>query len=346
MISTDFNLLKPFIGEFEAVADDIVDQWVERQRVIDILAKHNLSPLFFRNHFGVKIYTYFIRVIKGDVTAGNCPIVHVMLHFFEDKMIKLHDIYTICSELKNVVVLYFIKNMHGKVDDAVFWQIVDLLDANFAGVIEEFMNERCEVIYQCTDKPCHIKKVPPREIETTNQQVICSTRLKDIRFSKQDRYDSNSLFEMLDVTVIDKIEQFIEELDELLLILYDIDEADAKEAYSLMSDVVRVLNNFYRLVNTFIAFPVMVSTFENLSSFLESLTIDTYEQNEQKTMLVLNLTGLVKDLEQWIDIVFIKKVADDVHYLDASFANNVIEIESIFCHKEIITDEKDDLEFF
>ena len=74
--------------------------------------------------------------------------------------------------------------------------------------------------------------------------------------------------------------------------------------------------------------------------------MEAYEHSEQKRLLILNLIGLVKDLEQWITIVFIQKIADDVHYLDASFANNVVEIESIFTKRELVSNEEDDLEFF
>jgi len=342
VICNDFIRLTPFANELEGATEKICTQWIQRQRVIQTLAAHRLSPNFFKKHFGERIYGAFITIVRGNGKAGNCPIILILLHFCEDKHIKLHELYLLCSELKNVVLFYFIKNMQGKVEDTVFWDLVDLLDVNFSGVIEEFMNSHCEVIYGCANKGCTIaaNKLSPKT------STVADHRLQDIRYSKQERYGSASLFEMLDETISDKIEQFAEELDELLLILYDIEEANSERSCLLMDDVTKILSKFYTLVDTFVAFPVMVNTFKNLSLFLEGLNQEEYEQSEQKRLLILNLIGLVKDLEQWITFVFIQKIADDVHYLDASFANNVVEIESIFTKRELVTDEDDDLEFF
>jgi len=342
MIKKEFSALKPFADELESASGEICKQWIRRQRVVQTLAAHRLSSNFFKKHFSERIYTAFINIVKGNANPANCPIILILLHFCEDKHIKLHELYVLCSELKNAILFYFIKNMQGKVEDTVFWDLVDLLDANFSGVIEEFMNNHCEVIYGCANKGCTIatNKLSPKA------STVADHRLQDIRYSKEERYSSDTLYEMLDNTVIDKIEQFIEDLDELLIVFYDIEEANAEQSFVLMRECVRILSKFYTLVDTFSVFPVIARTFKNLSLFLEGLNQEAYEQKEQKELLILNLIGLVKDLEQWITFVFIQKIADDVHYLDASFANNVVEIESIFTKRELVTDEDDDLEFF
>jgi hypothetical protein len=342
MIHDDFTLLKPFANELENATEEICKQWIQRQRVVQTLAAHRLSPNFFKKHFGHRVYGIFIDVMRGGTRAGNCPIIIILLHFCDDKHIKLHELYILCSELKNVVLFYFTKNMQGKVDDAVFWHLADLLDVNFSGVIEEFMEHHCEVIYGCENKFCN-NETPK---QAPKQAAIADHRLKDIRYSKEERYGSDILFEMLDSTVIDKIELFTEDLDELLIIFYDIEEANKEKSFILMKECVRILSKFYVLVDAFAVFPIIVSTFKNLSLFLKELSVEAYEHSEQKRLLILNLIGLIKDLEQWITIVFIQKIADDVHYLDASFANNVVEIESIFTKRELVSNEEDDLEFF
>ena len=62
-------------------------------------------------------------------------------------------------------------------------------------------------------------------------------------------------------------------------------------------------------------------------------------------MFVEILIGLGKDLELWIKEIFIKRDAQDIHYFDASFANNCLELEIIF-HKNELEESADDLEFF
>jgi len=348
MIDNDFSALKPFTQELQSIREEVADMWIARDRV----AKTLMSPRFFRDHFGIKIYDYFIDVIQEKSESGNCPVVHVMLHFFEEKEIKLHDVYSICSELKNIVLFHFAKKMHGKVDDVVFWKLADLLDINFSGVIEEYMQDNCEVIYGCKrgckEEEEKTTSVIPQTVEEikAEKNIQTNQRFEDIRYSKQERYNSDSLFEMFDETVIDKIDMFMDDLNEMLITLYDIEESNSENSVVLMQEVAATLNEFYTLVDTLIAFPIIVSTFKNLSIFLSEITPEMYEKQEQKKLLIMYLIGLANDLEKWIDIVFIQRLADDVNYLDASFANNVVEIEAIFNEKEIETDDEDELEFF
>jgi len=61
-------------------------------------------------------------------------------------------------------------------------------------------------------------------------------------------------------------------------------------------------------------------------------------------MLVTMLIGIVKDLEQWIQVIFVERSTEDIHYLDASFSSNILEVENLFVETD--NSEDDDLEFF
>ena len=351
MIENDFSVLKPFTQELESIREEVADMWIARDRVTKVLHSYQISPKIFRDHFGVKIYDAFIDVIKEKCESRNCLVVHVMLRFFEGKQIKLHSVYEICSELKNIILFHFAKKMNDKVDDLVFWKLADLVDVNFSGVIEEYMQNNCEIIYGCNRGCEEVKKITsiiPQRVEEikAEKNIEKNHRFEDIRYSKQERYNSDSLFEILDDMAVDKIEMFMDDLNEMLLTLYDLEESNSEKSVILMQEVSATLNEFYALVDTFVVFPVMVRTFQNLSLFLSQITSEMYDKNEQKELLIMHLIGLVNDLEKWIDIIFIQRLADDVHYLDASFANNVLEIEAIFEDKEIVIDDEDDLEFF
>lgn len=333
MIPVATDLLKPIVDDYDKVTKELSSKWIERKRVSETLKRYNISGNFFKKYFGRKIYEYFIGVIREEKEAGNCPYIHIFLRFCSDKNIQLHEIYMICSELKNVVVHHYIQNIYHAGNTDAYWQIVDLWDANFSGVIEEFITSD----YTVTET-----------IEETGTEatILSSERLADIRFNDHQHYDSNYLFEMLSVDTVDKIEQFVENLDEMLLTLYELEEALPEESLQLMKKIVVVINDFHELVDTFVVFPVVVRTFNNLSKFLSQIKRDAYQKQDRKEVLVAHLIGLFKDLEQWINIVFIQKAAKDVHYLDASFANNVAEIESIFNEKTIVTQDDDSLEFF
>ena len=82
-----------------------------------------------------------------------------------------------------------------------------------------------------------------------------------------------------------------------------------------------------------------------LTSFLNSLSIEHFEDIAQKKLLIEVLLGLGKDLELWIKAIFIDQNTDNIHYFDASFANNSIEIDALF-HKDEFEEDDDDLEFF
>lgn len=62
-------------------------------------------------------------------------------------------------------------------------------------------------------------------------------------------------------------------------------------------------------------------------------------------MIISMFRGVGVDLESWISTIFIHHSTEDIHYFDASFANNCFEIESLLQQKEIESSD-DDLEFF
>jgi len=350
MIDNDFSALKPFIQELESIREEVADMWIARDKVTALLHFYKLKPQNFRDYFGIKVYDFLIQTINKESLPQDCPVIHVLLQIYKRKQIKLHHVYEICSELKNIILFHFVKRMNDTVDDLIFWKLADLIDKNFSSFIQEYVQEDVyEVMHDC--KKEYKEKITPAIPQTakeskTESNVAANHRFQDIRYSKQERYSSDSLFEMLDETVIDKIEIFLDNLNDMVLTLYDIEESNSEKSVILMQEVSATLNEFYILADSFVAFPVMVSTFKYLSLFLLEITSKMYDKKEQKQLLIMHLIGLTNDLEKWIDIVFIQKLANDVHYLDASFADNVVEIEAIFHKKEIETDDEDDLEFF
>lgn len=349
MIDDSFKtMIDPLIPELENARMEILNQWTKRPKVIETLRAHKIGITFFRNHFGDRIYSRFMKIIKGEEEAGDCLVIRILLHFSHDKFIPIHDIFSICSEFKNTFSVYYMKHFYGNVEDEIYWQIISLLDLNFAGVLTTYVDQNCD--HKIETAPIVEKvEVQTKVVSGTpvvqKESTIDENRLRDIRYSKQERYDAQTLFEMVDTTIIDKIEQFIEDLDELLMVWYDIEEMSAKPAKERMQDGIAIIRGFYSLVDTLIIFPVIVSSFKNLATFLDELDIEFYEDIEHKHLLVEGLIGLIKDLEQWINVIFVQKMADDVHYLDASFANNVLEIEAS-CKRQQIVLEEDDLEFF
>jgi hypothetical protein len=176
---------------------------------------------------------------------------------------------------------------------------------------------------------------------------ISDEKLKHIRFNQPNKINATDFLKTLDVTIIDKIELFQEDLDDYTMALYDIEEDEPDIALERLQKVIEILNEFSYIVGNMIVFPVIEETFKGLSEFLNSLDAQSMQDKDQKKLLVETLLGIGKDLELWIKTIFIEANTDDVHYFDASFANNTIEIEALF-HKNglEIADDESELEFF
>lgn len=180
-------------------------------------------------------------------------------------------------------------------------------------------------------------KIEKRRIE--------DNKLKNIRFNQSHKLTADEFMQSLDSTIVDKVEEFEEELDDYAMILYDIEKLDTTSSLEKILDINKILIKFSNTVENITAFPIIAETFSELTNFLSSLESESFEDREQKKLLVEVLLGLGKDLELWIKAIFIDRSTDDIHYFDASFANNCIEIEALFRKDEFESDDGD-LEFF
>lgn len=344
------------IEKFERDYLEIIEAWVANEKVVSALQKHHIKPGFFKKHFAMKFFFTYLQMFKGKTEAGICPIIYALIHFSIHKFISLSELFTIFTEFKNVLVHYAVytkmstQNREENFENLTqlhqdFWALVNIMDLNFNSIIENYLNSN----YQIPESHVSEYQVSHQSAIETNFESLnlgLSERMKEIRYSKEERYDSQTLFEMVDESIGDKIEQFVGDLDEALVYLYDIQEKNLLDSKAMMQNIVMIFDRFYKLVDMFVVFPVITSTFKNLAIFLEELENDFYTDSAKKDMLIHHLIGIVLDLEKWIDIVFIKRIADDVHYFDASFANNVLEIESINNPQMIVSKTEEDLEFF
>lgn len=166
-----------------------------------------------------------------------------------------------------------------------------------------------------------------------------------IRFNYGSKISASEFMDELDDTVIDKVEEFLNNLDAYFAILDDMYEADAQTARTLINSIVETFTLFSYTVDTLATFPVIVKAFDDLANFLQTLAPQQLQNTEKKEQLIEILRGLGRDLEEWIINIFEKQNVSDIHYLDASFADNVLEFESLF-HETAIELDDDDLEFF
>jgi len=187
--------------------------------------------------------------------------------------------------------------------------------------------------------------IKPQKSNATQQ--IESLREKDIRFTQLEKISAVDFMASLDNTIVDKMELLFEHLDNFITTLYDFETFDAQNAYNLLPAIREQINEVYIIIDSLSVFSVTARAFNALSELLNKITLEDLLDADTKNMFSTMLIAIVNDLEQWIKVIFVKQSTQDIHYFDASFSSNILEIESIFVSKdEEDEDFDDDLEFF
>jgi DNA-binding response OmpR family regulator len=147
--------------------------------------------------------------------------------------------------------------------------------------------------------------------------------------------------ETLDDTIIDKVENFDNILNELSESIYEFENSSSRN----LGNVVSKLNSFLLTIESLGVFAILSRSFVELIATLENITADVLNDSNKSPILVSALLNIEQDLNNWVQSVFIDKSALNIHYFDASFANTCLEIESLLNGVEFDV-EDDGLEFF
>jgi CheY-like chemotaxis protein len=221
------------------------------------------------------------------------------------------------------------------------YEIIDVM----SNIIDDIVD--LKMMYKHHDSYIEILEdmINPQTLNQSQNEKIDKSVMSNIRFNQAHKISAKDFIKQVDVSVLDKMDNFLEDLDRFAIIVYDIDELEYQDGYKKIVDLIDILDIFEHILENIILFPIISDTFKKLINFLNSLEPQDIKDQNKKTFLVESLLGLEKDLRIWINTIFIEKDTQDIHYFDASFANNALEIESIFYENKIVTDE-DDLEFF
>ena len=192
--------------------------------------------------------------------------------------------------------------------------------------------DKSEITHQQTN--AHIEKIQ-----------ISSSVKKNIRYTSDAIISAAELLQDLDDSIIDKMEEFDEILEELVSSLDKFNETKDISTMSYFQDSISHIHILSDLIHTIGLFPIISNSLDNLINFLSNITYDNIFNDNKDRVLFQMILGLEDDLSKWSKMIFIQRDAPNVHYLDASIANNVLEIEAIFKNNDLESDE-DDLEFF
>jgi len=201
--------------------------------------------------------------------------------------------------------------------------------------------------YQLFEPILTLQKESKKDIEPKKSaKKVDKSRKKDIRFTQTDKISAVEFMNILDDSIIDKVENLEMELDSLLELIYRLEESSSATSIDIVQSNIRpIIDDIDILVSSMGYFAVTARAFGTLNDFLATLTIEEFENQEGKSLFITMLLAVINDLEKWLKVIFIEHTTDDIHYLDASFSSNILEIEQIFyvCNED---EDEDDLEFF
>ena len=184
------------------------------------------------------------------------------------------------------------------------------------------------------------------EVETQIQKIKISDDVKkNIRYTHDTVVSAQELCEDLDDSIFDKIDEFNAIIEDWIILVDKFSLTKDESSMNYLNDLIEKISLLSEIVLNIGLFPIISNSLINLINFLREITYDDIFTHERDKFLVEMFLGLEDDLGKWVTLVFIERNAPNVHYLDASIANNVLEIEAIFKNQTLENDE-DDLEFF
>ncbi len=116
--------------------EKIVDIWLSATDVQKILKKHDVNIKMFSTTYAHPVLNYFIGVIQGSNTIGNCPVISKLLEYLKDKEISSAELFIICINFRKSMINLLFQN--NRMSEEMYENISYIFDANFRGVLEAF----------------------------------------------------------------------------------------------------------------------------------------------------------------------------------------------------------------
>ncbi|MDD2906708.1 MAG: response regulator [Sulfurimonas sp.] len=150
----------------------------------------------------------------------------------------------------------------------------------------------------------------------------------------------------LDIIGHERIEIFRDDISNYESALCTVDHKNIPALRLVLHDVLDGVRELVRAINVMGVFPIAASAATNLISFVENLENSQLQDDDKRELFIDILVSMLADFDKWIDLVFISKSTQNIHYFDASFANTCLELEMIFSTNAGAKSDEDTLEFF
>jgi diguanylate cyclase (GGDEF)-like protein/PAS domain S-box-containing protein len=83
--------------------EEIVDLWVSRRDVREIMERYEVDAPWFTENYGDNIVNTFIKIIQGKQPPGDCPYMNRMVRYLREKDLTVTDVFNFCTGLRRSV---------------------------------------------------------------------------------------------------------------------------------------------------------------------------------------------------------------------------------------------------
>ena len=170
--------------------------------------------------------------------------------------------------------------------------------------------------------------------------------LSDIRTHFETKISAKEFVSKLDENTLKNVKKIEETLNETLDLISSMREYSAEETYKALPNFTKKMYEVYAFIRSLKEFKILAKSFFFLYRFLKNIELEQLEREDKRANLIEMLAILVEDLKDWINVLFVEQSAENIHYFDASFSANILQIENVFILEEECEDDGSDLEFF
>lgn len=154
------------VERLEQQRENIARQWIHNPLVLNILKKHDISPLFFIDEYAAKVLEYFFGVVKKEKVVGVCPVIDQLLLYLKERDVSADELFILCTHARKAVID---ETFTQKIASHRLISEVSLLfDLNFSGVLKQYTR----TIYR---------------LEKQVQEELAKNREKDLLLFQQSR---------------------------------------------------------------------------------------------------------------------------------------------------------------
>ena len=186
--------LEKNIDNLESAREDILELWISFDEVKDILNKHKIEPLYFKEHFAAAILDYFVGVVRKDKDIGDCPVMAAFLDFLKEHDISSAELFLICTHFRKAMLdtLFDMECMSKTLFDEVSY----VFDLNFSGVLDQYSGR----IYSAQrETKIHKRRFQEYNLAIDHSAMVCKVDLEGIityanpRFSEVSGFSQDEL---------------------------------------------------------------------------------------------------------------------------------------------------------